>query len=327
MRHDLGHCLPKKQLKTYHCVDWCGLVCVYFHADEKPPEFDLPSFISRSLIDEEWIPHLQWNIGFKTLTPVDWVDQAGDHAHFHTLHADFFFPWTKIVLPKWIFNIFPIGICHRLTTYRGDDSEWKTLVSERVNTEKGNATEEKDSGGQYCVDRHLVFFEDEAGLTWGKEREPIASSMSKTLETFVGPAIMVFHIPFTIGAFKAFVTTTPVEGGSVMRVRTFIDYRTRWSLWKRILAWILTGVSASQLISDIDIMENKIRRDKPMLQVTSKFLIKFQINDPIFPSVPLPLPPPHYPPHLVCFSPYSSFSSALREKLFCYSPSMVHIIA
>jgi hypothetical protein len=83
--------------------------------------------------------------------------------------------------------------------------------------------------------------------------------MSKTLETFVGPAIMVFHIPFSIGTFKAFVTTTPVEGGSIMRVRTYIDNRVRRSFWKRIIAFLLTGISASQLISDIDILCNKIR--------------------------------------------------------------------
>ena len=90
--------------------------------------------------------------------------------------------------------------------------------------------------------------------------------MAKTLETYIGPAMMCFHIPFQIGAIKAFVTTTPVEGGSVMRVRTYIDYRVRWSLWRRFVAWIVTGISASQLISDIDIMSNKIRRNKPMLQ-------------------------------------------------------------
>jgi hypothetical protein len=96
-------------LKTYPSVDWCGLILVYFHADGKDPEFEPPDFIPRAIKEERWVSHLQWNIGFKTLSPVDWVDQAGDHAHFHTLHGDFLLPWTRIPIPKWIFNLFPLG--------------------------------------------------------------------------------------------------------------------------------------------------------------------------------------------------------------------------
>ena len=51
-------------------------------------------------------------------------------------------------------------------------------------------------------------------------------------------AISCFHIPFRVGSIKAFVTTTPVEGGSIMRVKTFIDYRVRYSIWRRIIAWL-----------------------------------------------------------------------------------------
>ena len=117
-------CQTSKKLKTYHCVDWCGLVCVYFHADyydnnnnnnkdhekdQKEPEFLLPSFVEKELHDHHWVPHLTWDIGFVTLSPVDWVDQAGDHAHFHSIHADFLFPWTKISPPKWLLKIFPLG--------------------------------------------------------------------------------------------------------------------------------------------------------------------------------------------------------------------------
>ena len=260
---DSKHSLPTKKLKTYPSRDWCGLLCVYFHADDAQPEFELPAFIQESIDEERWAPHLQWNIGFKTLSPVDWVDQAGDHAHFHTLHAEFLIPWTTIPIPKWILNFFPLGICHKLTTHRGDDSVWKEIIANRAPRTKGHLTPEAESGGQYCSDKHLVFFEDVAGLTWNGK--PIESTKAKTLETYIGPAMMCFHIPFTIGAIKAFVTTTPVEGGSVMRVKTFIDYRVRFSLWKRLIAWIVTGISASQLISDIDIMCNKIRRDKPLL--------------------------------------------------------------
>jgi hypothetical protein len=69
-----------------------------------------------------------------------------------------------------------------------------------------------------------------------------------------------------LGAFKVFVTTTPTEGGSIMRARTWVDHRVRSSYFKRCIAWLLTGISASQLASDIIIMENKIRQRKPILQ-------------------------------------------------------------
>ena len=158
--------LPSKRLKTYPAKDWCGLVCVYFHADYKAPEFDLPDFIQDSISDECWAPHMQWNIGFKTLSPVDWVDQAGDHAHFHTLHHEFLIPWTMIPIPKWVLKIFPLGICHTLKTHRGDDASWKEVVASRKPRTLGHLTPEAESGGKYCVDKHLIFFEDRAGLTW-----------------------------------------------------------------------------------------------------------------------------------------------------------------
>ncbi len=66
---------------------------------------------------------------------------------------------------------------------------------------------------------------------------------------------------------KVLVTTTPTEGnGSIMRARTFIDARTASSLWRRAIAWLLAGISASQLAADIDIMCNKIRLKRPILQ-------------------------------------------------------------
>ena len=51
-----------------------------------------------------------------------------------------------------------------------------------------------------------------------------------------------------------------------MRARTWIDSRVQSSIVTRCIAWILTGVSASQLASDIDILQNKIRLRKPILQ-------------------------------------------------------------
>jgi hypothetical protein len=51
-----------------------------------------------------------------------------------------------------------------------------------------------------------------------------------------------------------------------MRARTWIDKRTKKSLYIRFIAWILQGVSASQLSSDFEIMKNKIRLKKPIIQ-------------------------------------------------------------
>jgi len=86
-------CQTGKKLKTYPCRDYCGLVLVYFHADAKEPEFEPPSFLARSLQVEGWTEHVKWDAGFYNFSPVDMVDQAGDHAHFQTLHADFMIPW------------------------------------------------------------------------------------------------------------------------------------------------------------------------------------------------------------------------------------------
>lgn len=237
-----------KKLKTYHCVDWCGLVFIYFHADNAEPEFQMPEFVPKQLQIEGWQPHLKFNVGFLPLSPVDWVDQAGDHAHFHTLHNDLVIPWTILPLPEWVFKLIPVGICHDLATYRGDDAEWEQVQKE------------VDYG---CVDKHLIFFTDKAGLTW--RNEPLPTTLSQTIEMYVGPAMMVFHIPFSIGTFKVFVSTLPVEGGSIMRVRTWIDKRTSDSYVLRWVAWLLQGLSASQLYSDFVIMSEKIRLKKPLI--------------------------------------------------------------
>jgi nitrite reductase/ring-hydroxylating ferredoxin subunit len=238
----------KKKLETHHSVEYCGLICVYFHADGEPPAFQLPSFVPRDLENESWAPHLKLDIGFLPLSVVDWVDQAGDHAHFHTLHNEFVIPWTKLPVPAWILKLFPIGICHELVTHRGDDPAWAKIHAET---------------GRGSLDKHLIFFTDKAGLTW--KGKPMPSTLSETLEMYMGPAMMCFHIPFTIGTFKVFVNTTPCDGGSIMKVRTWIDKRTQDSLFKRGIAWLLAGLSASQLAADITILTNKVRPKRPMI--------------------------------------------------------------
>jgi nitrite reductase/ring-hydroxylating ferredoxin subunit len=186
---DPHKCPTHKKLKTYVSEEWCGMVCVYFHADsDQEPEFPLPKFIPEELKRDDYMPHLEWNLGFVTLNPVDWVDQAGDHAHFNQLHGDFLFPWTTVPIPKWLFSLIPIGITHQLQTHIGDDKDWIEEVK-------------KTGWGTVC--KQMIYFTDYVGLTWrGKKME---NSMSQTIETFIGPALMCFHIPFTIGKIVTFI--------------------------------------------------------------------------------------------------------------------------
>jgi nitrite reductase/ring-hydroxylating ferredoxin subunit len=56
----------KQKLKTYECMDWCGLVMVYFHAEGATSEevgFPLPTFIPDEMKKEGWRHHLSWDIG------------------------------------------------------------------------------------------------------------------------------------------------------------------------------------------------------------------------------------------------------------------------
>jgi nitrite reductase/ring-hydroxylating ferredoxin subunit len=179
---DQSKCPKTSKLKTYPCVDWCGLVCMYFHADDRPPEYSLPAWVPEQMEKEGWVPHMKWDIGFLTLTPTDWVDQAGDHAHFHTLHNTFLIPYTLIPIPDWLLRIFPLGITHELVTYKGDDADWAVKMKEC---------------GMGCIDKHLMFFTDRAGLSWNGV--PMETTVAETLEMYIGPAMMSFHIPFTIG--------------------------------------------------------------------------------------------------------------------------------
>jgi len=45
-----------------------------------------------------------------------------------------------------------------------------------------------------------------------------------------------------------------------MRIRVWLSNR---SLSLRLISWFVIGTSLSQMLADIDIMENKIRRKKP----------------------------------------------------------------
>jgi len=178
-------CQTGKKLKTYHCQDWCGLVMVYFHADDKEPEYQLPAFVECDMKRDGWTPHTKWNIGYVRFTAIDFADQAGDHSHFQTLHSDFMIPWTRVPLPKWFLRLCPVGISHTCTTYRGDDKEWADYVA---NSDWGT------------VDRYLLFFTDLAGLTW--QGETMKPTLAATREMYVGPCLINFHIPFTIGMEK-----------------------------------------------------------------------------------------------------------------------------
>lgn len=175
-----------RKQKTYHCVDWCGLLLVYFHADDKEPEFTPPDIFEVEHAQDKWEQHVKWDSGFFTFTPIDIVDQASDHMHFNTIHKDFMIPWTNIRLPEWLLRLVPLGISHTCVTYRGDEREWEQRVKET---------------GWGVVNKYLLFFTDNAGLTWaGKMMEKTASL---TLELFLGPAIYVLTIPFTVGRCSA----------------------------------------------------------------------------------------------------------------------------
>lgn len=67
---------------------------------------------------------------------------------------------------------------------------------------------------------------------------------------------------------KVFLSFLPVEGGTNVRIRTWMDDRVRRSWWKQGIAWILAGIAASQLQYDVKILKNRIRPRKPILQPT-----------------------------------------------------------
>eukprot|EP00600_Ochromonadales_sp_CCMP1393_P000017 CAMPEP_0174978182 /NCGR_PEP_ID=MMETSP0004_2-20121128/14045_1 /TAXON_ID=420556 /ORGANISM="Ochromonas sp., Strain CCMP1393" /LENGTH=446 /DNA_ID=CAMNT_0016229493 /DNA_START=32 /DNA_END=1372 /DNA_ORIENTATION=- len=244
-------CQTGKKLKTYHCKDWCGLVLVYYHADDQDPDWYPAEATAQELKNDQWHHYITWNAGFYRFSPVDIVDQAGDHAHFQTLHSDMMIPWTKIYLPEWFLKIVPLAVCHTCVSLRGDDKAWIEMV-------------EGPKKAWGCIGKQYLYLLDQAGLTW--KRKTMPDTLSNTTVMFNGPAMMTFNIPFTLGTFKSFVTTTPVDGGSILRVRTWIDNKTFHNPLLKTLAWWLAGISASQLYADVDILENKIRLRKPMIQ-------------------------------------------------------------
>jgi len=55
-----------------------------------------------------------------------------------------------------------------------------------------------------------------------------------------------------------------------MRARTFIDQRVARNPLLRLVAYVLSGISASQLQSDVDILCNKVRLKRPLVQVSTQ---------------------------------------------------------
>lgn len=117
------------------------------------------------------------------------------------------------------------------------------------------------------VNSRFIYFIDLAAVTW--KGTTLESTYSETLELYVGPGLLVFNLPLTLnneGTLKVFFSFTPHDGGIIMRMRTTIDEKIRRNPLKRMLAWFIAGIAASQLEADIRIMENKIRLKKPMVQ-------------------------------------------------------------
>ena len=260
--------VPCKSIKKWIAKDWCGLLCVYFHADPDEiideeskdddipkikPQFELPAFSQNELNEKGWNLWMRKDIGHVDLTCIDWVDQSGDHGHFHTLHSKFLIPYTLIPFPAFINNL--IGIRHELTTIIGN--KWNEKLYGK-----------KDSYYGDCDNKYYIYFLDKAGITWRNKVIPESKSLTK--EFYIGPAIMIFYVPLKsmgLGSIKIFVTTTPTingdgDGGSVMRIRVWLSDS---SLRLRFVAWFIVGIAISQLLSDIEIMENKIRKKKPCI--------------------------------------------------------------
>lgn len=175
--------VPKfAKLKTYPCVEWCGWICVYYHADGKEPEYQLPAYVPKELKEGNFKLHLKWNAGHRTTNVIDLVDQVCDHAHFNLLHGEFIIPWTLLPMPAFLKKWLPLGIRHELTTFQGDDKDWKEAV-------------EKTGWGE--VNKYLLYFYDKAGITWNGKL--IETTLSQTTEMYIGPSLVVFHIPIPIG--------------------------------------------------------------------------------------------------------------------------------
>jgi len=146
-------------------------------------------------------------------------------------------------------RVFPLAIYHKLRTFRCDEPDW-------IDT--------KDDIGVDLVDKHFICLTDVGGLTW--KGELMQSTVSETVELGIGPGIILFYIPFHIGAIRAIQFVTPTEGGAVSRAQYYLDGKSRYNPLARFLAWMIVGIGQSQLEADTIILEKKIRLRKPMLQ-------------------------------------------------------------
>lgn len=156
----------------------------------------------------------------------EFAENAADIAHFPAVHRDMTIPWTNIPLPG-------LTIDHT--------ADWK------------EGTEEEGA--------HISHFMDHAQPQFLNKAIPGTDADADI--TFVGPGGLVFftiELP-TLGEVVMFQTHTPV---SLMELKTefryFADPRV-----PDVLAHYVVGNWISQWANDLDIWENKILANRPLL--------------------------------------------------------------
>jgi phenylpropionate dioxygenase-like ring-hydroxylating dioxygenase large terminal subunit len=83
---------PKAKLRAWPATEVNGLILVWFHAEDAPPSFEIPSLAEVG--NPEWTPYerRRWTIRTRNQ---EMAENAVDSAHFHYLHGTMNMPQSR----------------------------------------------------------------------------------------------------------------------------------------------------------------------------------------------------------------------------------------
>mmetsp|Transcript_3957 Transcript_3957/g.11200 ORF Transcript_3957/g.11200 Transcript_3957/m.11200 type:complete len:455 (-) Transcript_3957:383-1747(-) len=230
---------PPASIKRAHAwtaVDWHGLVCVWFHADQTSPTYAIPRVAS---IDEGGMRLCGiWEVDRPVyMHIVEFMENTVDVQHFTPMHGLFPVPWTTMSIPG-----FTVNFASKVVL--GSDHDAEALFLNPIGKE-------------------FLYFINESSLNFlGRE---VPHTTASVIVQFIGPALhrFVFTLP-DLGQIVMIQSHLPLleNRGLAQKVRF------RWFASENIpnfLASYVVGEWVSNWWADVAVWEEKIRRTQPAL--------------------------------------------------------------
>lgn len=223
--------------KTWIWEDFHGMLCVWFDAEDRAPQYKLPRVAGIDDGSMRFLGH--WEVDRPIeMHLAEFVENTVDVQHFTPMHGQLPLPWTDLRIPG-------LTVTFDSKVVLGSDAP-------EVVAEYGPRGD------------HLLYFLNESYLVICGRHFPSTAAQAEV--QFIGPAGLIrfqFIIP-DVGRIVLFQTHTPQneKSGLSQKVcfRWFAERSVPWPL-----ASLVVGEWVSNWWADVTVWEEKIKRDPPSL--------------------------------------------------------------